>query len=106
MTATVEYLVPPADKAAYYGPSDYLNALDAGYFKNTTMMQNLAKDNLLTLEAAVGTIIRKQPPELKAASGVVAIEFTLSGGLGYTPIIIHGLSKPNGWQLQQQVMCS
>ena len=29
-TATVEYLVPPSDKAAYYGNSDYLTDLAAG----------------------------------------------------------------------------
>ena len=104
VTATVEYLVPPSDKAAYYGPSDYLNALDAGYFKNTTMMQNLAKDNQLTLDAAVGTVIRNQPPELEATSGAVATEFTLTGGLGYTPVIIHGLSKPTDWLLQKEVI--
>ena len=103
VTATVEYLVPPADKDAYYGASDYLTSLNSGSFKNTTMMQMLADGNHLSLTAAVGTIIRTHPPEFQAASGEVAVEFTLTGGLGYTPVIIHGLSIPTGWQLQQNV---
>ena len=103
VTATVEYLVPPADKVAYYGESDYLTSLDADSFKNTTMMQTLADANHLILTAAVGTIVRTHPPEFQAASGEVAVEFTLTGGLGYTPIIIHGLPMPTGWKLQQNV---
>ena len=103
VTATVEYLVPPAEKDAYYGASDYLASLDAGSYKNTTMMQTLAEGNQLTLTTAVGTIVRAHPPELQAAPGQVAAEFTLTGGLGYIPIIIHNLAKPNGWQLQQEV---
>merc|ERR1719264_1056493 len=67
------------------------------------MMLKLAVDNKLMLESTIGTIIRAQPPMLQAASGEVAVEFTLTGGLGYTPIIIHGLSIPTGWQLQQNV---
>ena len=101
MTATVEYLIPPSDKAAYYGTSDYLTDLAAESYQSTAMMLKLAVDNKLMLESTIGTIIRAQPPMLQAASGETAVEFTLTGGLGYTPIIIHGLTQPNGWQLQQ-----
>ena len=103
VSATVEYLVPPSDKEAYYGTSDYLTALDAEVYKNTGIMQVLAQGNKLIVASTVGTITRSQPPELQAASGDLAVEFTLTGGLGYTPIIIHGLTQPNGWQLQQNV---
>ena len=64
-------------------------------------MLKLAEDNRLLLESIIGTVIRAQPPEFMAAAGDIALEFTMTGGLGYTPIIIHGLSQPNGWQLQQ-----
>ena len=102
VSATVEYLVPPSDKAAYYGSSDYLTDLDAESFQNTAMMLRLAEGNQLILESTIGTVIRAQPPELQAASGeTAAVEFTLTGGLGHTPIIIHGLPQPNGWQLEQ-----
>ena len=104
VAATVEYLVPPSDKSAYYGNSDYLTDLAAESYQSTAMMQTLAQGNKLIIETTIGTIIRAQPPELQAASGETAVEFTLTGGLGYTPIIIHGLSLPNGWQLQRNVM--
>lgn len=60
-------------------------------------------DNQRTLDAAVGTVINDQPPEIEAASGDVAAKFTLSGGSGYTTVIIHGLSQPTGWLLQKEV---
>ena len=31
------------------------------------------------------------------------MQFVLSGGRGYTPVTIHGLARPDGWRLQQQV---
>jgi hypothetical protein len=35
--------------------------------------------------------------------GETAVQFTLTGGLGYTPVTIHGLSRPDGWMLEQLV---
>lgn len=57
MAATVEYLVPPSEKDAYYGNSVYLTDLDAESYKNTAMMQRLAEGNQLILMSAIGTII-------------------------------------------------
>ena len=31
------------------------------------------------------------------------MEFTLTGGLGYTPLTIHGLARPDGWRLETVV---
>ena len=101
MSATIEYLVPPSDKAVYYGTSDYLTELPAESFQSTEMMLKLAEDNKLILDCTIGSVIQAQPPELQAETGNTAVEFTLTGGLGYTPITVHGLSQPNGWQLQQ-----
>jgi len=102
LTATIEYLVPPADKSAYYGDSDYLTAMAASDFEGTAMMLRLAEGNQLSLTANVGTIQRLHPPELLAASGDTAVEFTLDGGLGYVPISVHGLTQPDGWTLEQK----
>ena len=57
VAATVEYLVPPSEKDAYYGNSVYLTDLDAESYKNTAMMQRLAEGNQLILMSAIGTII-------------------------------------------------
>ncbi len=98
--ATVEYLVPPADKLAYYGPSDYLNALSATKYRSTDMMMELANGNALTVDVRVGSLSRNQPVELVAASGSTAAEFDLTGGRGYVPITIHGLASYEGWTLE------
>ena len=76
--------------------------MDATDFQSTAMMLQLAEGNQLSLTAAVGTIQRLYPPELLAASGDTAAEFTLEGGLGYVPISVHGLTKPDGWALEQK----
>ena len=100
--ATVEYLVPPADKSTYYGPSDYLTAMPAADFTNTEMILKLARDNQLEVTPIVGRLMRSHPVELRAEDGAVAVEFTLTGGLGYTPVTITELARPEGWRMEQQ----
>jgi dienelactone hydrolase len=99
--ATVEYLIPPADKASYYGESDYLSAMPAERFQSTQMVLTLARDNQLEVTPYVGTLTRTYPIELNAAPGATAARFVLSGGLGYTPLTIHGLARPDGWRLER-----
>ena len=100
--ATVEYLVPPADKDRYYGEADYLLAMAAADYPSTEMMRTLAADNALDVEAEIGRVDRVHPVELTAESGTTAVQFNLTGGLGYTPVTIRGLARPNGWQLEQR----
>ena len=99
--ATVEYLVPPALKSAYYGGSGYLDAMHPSDFNDTEMALKLARDNQLSVTPYVGTLIRSHPPELIAAPGATAARLILSGGLGYTPITIKGLARPDGWRLER-----
>ena len=100
ITATVEYLVPPSDKGAYYGESDWLTSLGGEDFQSTAMMLKLADEGHLRVEASTGTLLRTHPVELQAARGEEAVQFTLTGGLGYVPVTIWGLSRPDGWQLE------
>jgi hypothetical protein len=102
VTATVEYLVPPADKAAWYGDNDILTELPAETFQSPEMMRMLAEGNHLEVEATVGTVLRAHPVELEVAEGVTAADFTLSGGLGYVPVSISGLARPDGWRLEKE----
>jgi len=46
---------------------------------------------------------RSHPVELDAANDETAVEVTLTGGLGYVPVTIHGLPRPDGWTLEQEV---
>jgi hypothetical protein len=101
ITATVEYLVPPADKSAYFGESDYLVAMTSDQFQSTEMMLKLANDNQLDVVATVGEVVRIHPVEVDCVSDVVAAQFSLDGGLGYTPVTFHGLIRPDGWRLEK-----
>ena len=101
INATVEYLIPPADKSVYYGESDYLLAMPEFSFQSTDMMMKLAADNQLEVRAFVGELIRDNPVEIMAAPGATAARFILSGGLGYTPITIKGLARHDGWRLER-----
>ncbi|MEC7751684.1 MAG: hypothetical protein VX405_09290 [Myxococcota bacterium] len=103
VTATVEYLVPPADKARYYGEADYLTQMLPASFENTDLMQRLAADNRLELVVVRGEARRVQPVEIEATAGAVATQFRLNGGLGYVPVTIEGLARPDGWRLEQRV---
>ena len=100
ITATVEYVVPPSDKGSYYGESDWLTSLGGEDFQSTAMMLKLASEGHLSVEASTGTLLRTHPVELQAARGEEAVQFTLTGGLGYVPVTIWGLSRPDGWQLE------
>lgn len=101
--ATVEYVVPPSVKSTYYGPSDYLLALPETTYRSTDMMAELATGNHLDLQTSIGTPLRTYPPEFTASAGNHAVEFTLTGGRGYTPISVHGLPSAQGWLMQRKV---
>ena len=38
-----------------------------------------------------------------ADNSTTAVQFTLTGGLGYTPVIVHGLARPDGWLMEKNV---
>ena len=65
------------------------------------MMTMLAADNHLQVDMAVGTLLRSQPVVIESDADILATEFTLTGGLGYTPVTIKGLARPDGWRLEQ-----
>ena len=70
-------------------------------FQSTEMAVTLARDNQIEVTPYVGTLVRTHPIELEAASGATAVRFVMSGGLGYTPLVIHGLARHDGWRLEQ-----
>jgi hypothetical protein len=73
------------------------------HYQSTEMMRTLAADNQLEVDASIGELLRTHPVELEAAPGMTAAHFTMTGGLGYTPVTIHGLARPDGWRLEQAV---
>ena len=60
----------------------------------------LAIGNHLDLVMITGELKRTYPIEIESNAGSIATEFILEGGLGYTPLTIHGLVRHDGWVLQ------
>ncbi len=60
-----------------------------------------AGEGQLSVQTSIGALRRTQPVEIDAATGPVAAEFSLEGGLGYVPITVHGLPRHDGWRLQR-----
>ncbi len=100
--ATVEYLVPPARFDRYYGQSDHLLAAEA-LFGTPDLMVGLAADNQLDVSPYAGEVVQVQPLEIAASPAAVAADFELGGGLGYTPVTVRGLPRPDGWALERLV---
>ena len=100
VTATVEYLVPPADKDRYYGAAPYLVALPAASYGGTDMMIELAGGNAVEVQVDVGSLDRTAPVAVAAAPDAIAADLTLTGGRGFTPITVTGLNRPDGWRLE------
>jgi len=99
--ATIEYLVPPADKSRYYGDDDTLLAMPGEDYRTTSMLLALARGNALTLTMVTGSALGVQPPVIEVAPGALAAEFELAGGLGYVPITFRGLVRHDGWVLER-----
>ncbi len=102
VSATVEYLVPPADKDRYYGLADWLLALPAGSYRTPEMMRTAAVENALEVTVSVGTLASVYPVEVAATSASLAADLTLSGGVGFVPITFTGLNRHDGWRLETE----
>ena len=76
--------------------------MPAADYQSTEMMRTLAADNHLTVDASIGEVKRSHPVEIEAIDDTTAVQFTLTGGLGYTPVTIHGLARPDGWRLEER----
>lgn len=99
---TVEYSILPSNADTYYGDCDYLLAQksDIGTAKslynqvvNNKIQTNvrIGKDN--TLGSIVNITVDNR-------SAVVA-EFSVKGGLGYTPLVFNGLNGYSGYRLEK-----
>jgi len=101
VSATVEYVVSPSDKTSWYGASDWLTALQPDDFNSPEMVRKMADEGQLTVEVTTGQLLRTHPVEIQASDAYIPAEFELSGGLGYVPVTLHGLPRPDGWTLER-----
>jgi hypothetical protein len=108
--ATFEHIVVPQYAKDYYGPNDNLrNALEK--YENTwRMIYREAVGNDLSIQIFHGELVCNRPTQIRAKDN--RVHFSITGGIGYVPIIITGLSgyrspkleiKKNGtWQKVDQ----
>ena len=64
------------------------------------MAELLATENAVTVTSTVGTVLRAHPIHIHAEPHGTAAQFTIDGGLGYTPVTSTHLARAVGWHLE------
>ena len=98
----VEYVIPPSNKSKYYGSSDYLLEMMDTDYNSTEMILYLANENEMDVLMTTGTLLSSYPITIdthKMTNSVVA-QFTVTGGLGYTPVVFKNLTRFDNWNLE------
>ena len=95
----VEYDIIPGDAETYYGQSSYL-VQSKELFGTATAAYQQVVGGAVTATAAVGEVTSRYPVRVNCADGETAAEITLTGGLGYVPLVFDGLPSYKGYKLQ------
>ena len=110
LSATIEYLVLPADATRYYGPSADLLAVPAADFGTPELMRTLADGNRTDVQMTLGTLLGTHPIEVAVSAtgvsipgGEVRAQLDLTGGFGHVPLVFEGLERHDGWRLEREV---
>ena len=88
--AVVEHVVVPQYARDYYGPNENLRAALARHADTWRMIHREAVGNDLAVKVALGKLVRTRPTMIQARDNRAG--FTVTGGLGYVPITISGLT--------------
>jgi hypothetical protein len=88
--ATIEHVVVPQFAADYYGPNQSLRAALEQDQNTWKMIYREAMGNDLGIEVSKGVLLRQRPTMIQALGNQA--EFTITGGLGYVPVTITGLT--------------
>ena len=96
----VEYDILPTS-ATYYGPSIYLQ-LTKDVMGTATAFYQQVFGGKLELTVDDGELVSTYPINIYSKKND-SVSFSLSGGLGYTPLFIDGLSSYQGYKLQTKV---
>ena len=96
----VEYDVLP-NSSTYYGPSNYINLTKELMGKADSFYQQVFGGKL-DLKVTDGQLVSTYPINIYSKANDT-VSFKLSGGLGYTPVFLDGLSNYKGYKLQVKV---
>lgn len=99
--AQVEVLILPQCAADYYGPNEGLRAALAAQAEPWALVLREAAGTQMEVQAAAGVVESAWPIRVRAEGGRRA-DFTIRGGVGYTPVSIVGAAAPRGFTLKTQ----
>ena len=97
---TVEYSVLPNNISTYYGSSDYILATTSLMGKADAMYQQ-TYGGLVSAKATTGKVLANKPVIIECEND--QCEFSITGGLGYVPLLIENVSGYKGYSLEQKV---
>ena len=98
--ALIEHVVVPQWADDYYGPNENLRAALRRDQNTWKMIRREALGNDLLVEMLEGRLVRSRPTLIHAETD--RAEFAVTGGLGYVPITIAGLSDYRKPRLEMQ----
>jgi hypothetical protein len=101
VVAAIEHLVIPQFARDYYGPGASLREALQRDENTWHMVHREAVGNDLPVEVTEGTLERVRSTLIRAAEGTHAT-FAITGGLGYVPVTITGLTGYAGPVLERQ----
>ena len=88
--AVIEHVVVPQYAKDYYGPNENLRAALGKHADTWRMIHREAVGNDLAVTVTLGKLVRTRPTMVQARDN--RAEFMITGGLGYVPITISGLT--------------
>ena len=100
ISLTVEYSVVPNNTRTYYGSSDYILSTMSLMGTGDAMYQQVYGGKV-TAKATKGSVIANHPVIIECEND--ECEFSITGGLGYVPLLIENVSSYKGYSLQQKV---
>jgi hypothetical protein len=92
LEATFEHIIMPQHARDYYGPNASLRAALRKDENSWRMIAREAAGNDLAVEVSRGSLEQLRPTRIRVADGNRAA-FQMTGGLGYVPVTIIGLSR-------------
>jgi hypothetical protein len=99
--AEIVHVIVPQFAADYYGPNENLRQALIANENTWNMIYREAVGNHLKVNVTRGKLEHTYPIRIRSRGGEVA--FTVTGGLGYVPVTISGLSDYRGFRLEHKV---
>lgn len=100
ISMTLEYEILPNNLNTYYGMADYILASNTLMGTGEAMYQQ-AYAGEVTAKASKGTVVANKPVIIECENDEA--EFTITGGLGYVPLLINNVNDYKGYVLEQKI---